>query len=277
MRIEVLEPLRRIRVLLEETEGIAADLVFEAQATPMEEARLIRTRGAATASDRTRFVQFGAWQGRVELDREVIATDGWCGVRDRSWGVRRQATASDVASADVKPIYAVWSVMHFPDDFLQVTLHEAHDGFGHVRMAMQTDRVDPASVEPNAHVRRTDDVAVDIDYRPGTRRPNAAHIEIGPRGPIDLSVAVEPQITFQMRGLGYYHPRRAHGLDHGGASVEVERWKIDELDPLRKDTVHAQQLSILHRSDGVRGVGLFEHVAMGPHEPSGLPDGLAAR
>lgn len=276
LRVEVIEPLRRIRVVLEETEGLAADLTFFAQATPMEEARLIRTRGTVTASDRTRFVQFGSWEGSIGLNGETISADGWHGVRDRSWGIRRQATAEDVRSPDVKPIYAVWSVMHFPDDFVQVTLHEAPDGMGHVRRAMQADRVATDVVEPNAPLRRTDDVSATIEYRPGTRRPETAQVRIGPRGPMDYTIEVEPQQTFQMRGLGYYHPERAHGLDHGGESVARESWRIDELDPLRKDTVHAQQLSVLRRSDGAVGIGLFEHLAMGPHEPSGLPEGLGA-
>ncbi|MDT0201652.1 hypothetical protein [Nocardioides sp. AE5] len=274
--IEVLEPLRRIRVVLAETDGLAADLTFVAEGTPMEEQRLIRTRGTATASDRTRFVQFGGWTGTVRVADMQVSVDGWHGVRDRSWGVRRQATAEDVAAADVKPIHAVWSVLHFPDDFLQVTLHEAPDGVGHVRMAMQAERLAPAAVEPNLALLRTDDVRVDIDYAPGTRRPATARIAVGPRGPLDFAIEVEPRQVFQMKGLGYYHPERAHGRDHGGESVARETWRIDDLDPLAEENVHAQQLCVVRRSDGVTGVGLFEHIAMGPHQPSGLPEGLAA-
>ncbi|WP_068395766.1 hypothetical protein [Kribbia dieselivorans] len=276
LRVEVLEPLRRIRVVAEMTDGLAADVTFVAEGSPMEEQRLIRNRGTAVASDRTRFVQFGSCTGSVLTPVGTMSIDGWHGVRDRSWGVRRQATAEDVASAEVRPIYAVWSVLHFPDDFLQVTLHEAPDGVGHVRMAMQTPRVSPSEVVPNVPLRRTDDLRVAITYQPGTRRPASAQLKVGPRGPLEFDIAVTPLQVFQMKGLGYYHPERGHGRDHHGESVSRESWRIDDLDPLAKENVHAQQLCIVRRSDGVDGIGIFEHIAMGPHQPSGLPKGLAA-
>lgn len=276
VRVEVLDPMKSLRIVLEESHGVSADLTYAALSTPLEEQRLIRMRGSSTASDRTRFVQFGRWTGSITIDGTVTVVDDWYGVRDRSWGVRRQATADDVRSSEVRPIHAVWSVMHFPDEFLQVTVHEAPDGVGHARLAMQAERLCPEDVRPNEAVQRTDDVSVAIAYKPGTRRPAEATIEVGPRGPLHYTVEVDPKLTFQMRGLGYYHPERPHGFDHGGLSVTREHLRIDELDPLRKDTVHAQQLSVLRRSDGVEGVGLFEHVAMGPHQPSGLPDGLRA-
>lgn len=274
VHVEVLDPLKRIRITLAETDGVSADITYAAHSAPMEEQRLIRTRGTTTASDRTRFVQFGSWKGSIVLDGESIDVGGWHGVRDRSWGVRRQATAEDVRDPAIKPIHAVWSVMHFPDDFVQVTLHEAPDGVAHARLAMQTERVLEPDVGAHGPVSRTDDVSVAIDYIPGTRRPANATIDIGPRGPLEFTIDVNPQQVFQMKGLGYYHSGRPHGFDHGGLSIARERWEISQLDPLRKDTVHAQQLAILTRSDGVVGVGLFEHVAMGPHGPSGLPDGL---
>ncbi|MFD5497899.1 hypothetical protein ACFWH4_34665 [Streptomyces sp. NPDC127091] len=275
LRIEVLEPLRSIRVVLEETDGLAADITFVAESTPLEEQRLIRTRGTTVASDRSRFVQFGSWNGSFSVHGERVECARWHGVRDRSWGIRRQATAADVASKSIKPIYAVWSVLHFPDSFLQTTVHEAPDGVSHVRMAMRAPRVAPDEVETNAPVERTDDVRVGITYRPGTRRPKTARIEVGPRGPMHFTVEVEPRTTFQMMGLGYYHPERGHGRDHGDDSVVRESWKLEELDPLTVNTVHAQQLSVVRRSDGVQGIGIFEHIAMGPHQPSGLPEGLA--
>ncbi|WAL49285.1 hypothetical protein [Rhodococcus pyridinivorans] len=275
LRIEVLEPLRQIRVVLEDTDGLAADLIFTAESTPLEEQRLIRTRGTSTASDRSRFVQFGSWQGWVEVHGTRIDCSNWHGVRDRSWGIRRQATAEDMETGDIKPIFAVWSVLHFPDSFLQTTLHEAPDGVSHVRMAMRAPRLQPHEVEPNAKLERTDDVRVDIDYLPGSRRPVGASIKVGPRGPMDFTVDVEPRSVFQMKGLGYYHPQRGHGRDQGSESVLREQWSIAELDPLALENVHAQQLAMVRRSDGVEGIGIFEHIAMGPHAPSALPDGLA--
>lgn len=264
-------------MVLEETDGLAADLTFTAESAPLEEQRLIRTRGASTASDRSRFVQFGSWHGWLTLHGIRSEILSWHGVRDRSWGIRRQATAEDMMNSAVKPIHAVWSVLHFPDSFLQTTVHEAPDGVSYVRLAMSAPRVHPQEVEPNSELCRTDDVRVDIDYVPGTRRPSNASIKVGPRGPMDFTVEVEPRSVFQMKGLGYYHPQRGQGRDQGRESVLREQWRIADLDPIARKNVHAQQLCVVRRSDGIEGIGIFEHIAMGPHVPSSLPNGLASR
>lgn len=60
----------------------------------------------------------------------------------------------------------------------------------------------------------------------------------------------------------------------GRESVLREQWRIADLDPIARENVHAQQLSVVRRSDGIEGIGIFEHIAMGPHVPSSLPDGL---
>ncbi|WP_213934818.1 hypothetical protein [Rhodococcus sp. B50] len=158
-----------------------------------------------------------------------------CSTGRASVTCRRQATAEDMMNSAVKPIYAVWSVLHFPDSFLQATVHEAPDGVSHVRLAMSAPRVHPQEVEPISELCRTDDVLVDIDYVPGTRRPSNASIKVGPRGPMDFIVEVEPRSVFQMKGLGYYHPQRGQGRDHGRESVLRVQWRIADLDPIARE------------------------------------------
>lgn len=275
-RVEIVEPMRSLRIVVDEVDGLGCELSFTAASPAIEENRLLRTSGARTVSDRTRFVQFGSWTGNLTFDGTLTECHSWPGVRDRSWGIRQQGTA---AEADRVPgsIYAIWSVLHFADRFVQVTVHEDEQGRAHVRSCVEFPQLAPEGppVVDVSTVRRTDSVICDIDYLPGTRRPAAARLDVGPRGGLDLDLKIEPRGTFQMKGLGYYHPVHAHGAPAEELRVHRESWTIADLDPLRPENVHAQQLAVVRRDDGVRGIGIFEHVAIGPHHPSDLPPGLA--
>src|SRR5262245_42657426 len=69
IRIEVIEPLHKLRVAVNDPErGIAADLVFTGRALPIEEPRFIRRIGPRTVMDYTRLTQNGRYHGFVELD-----------------------------------------------------------------------------------------------------------------------------------------------------------------------------------------------------------------
>lgn len=277
VRVEVLEPMRSLRVTVEEVDGLGAELTYTAASPALEENRLLRVSGNRTVSDRTRFVQFGHWSGALTFQGERIECHSWTGVRDRSWGVRHQGTAAE-GKKTPGSIYAIWSVVHFDDCFVQVTVHEDEQGRGHIRSCVEVPKLAPGGspIADVAALRRTDSLVCDIDYRPGTRRPKSARLDVGPRGGLDLDLRYEPLGTFQMKGLGYYHPVHRQGAAADEERVHRESWRIADLDPLRPENVHAQQLSVVRRSDGSEGVGVFEHVAIGPHLPSGLPPGLQA-
>ncbi|EUA13637.1 hypothetical protein I553_6756 [Mycobacterium xenopi 4042] len=89
-RIEVIEPLRRLRVILEETEGIAVDLTWQGLFDVVQEQPHVLRSGNRITLDAQRFAQLGSWSGRIGIDGEEIAVDPatWIGSRDRSWGIR---------------------------------------------------------------------------------------------------------------------------------------------------------------------------------------------
>ena len=59
-RLEVVEPLRRARVILDSNEtGIACDLTFSARSAGIQEARQVLMDGQRKVMDATRFAQFG--------------------------------------------------------------------------------------------------------------------------------------------------------------------------------------------------------------------------
>ena len=89
--IEVLEPMRRIRVAIDDNDtGISADLTFTARTACVEEGRQIRSHGRRPIMDVTRFAQFGMWEGEIRYDGKTVPIDATrvYGTKDRSWGFR---------------------------------------------------------------------------------------------------------------------------------------------------------------------------------------------
>jgi len=90
-RIEVSKPLEEVRVVLDETEGIAMDLHWRGLFPAIQEApHVMRTGTLRKVLDAQRFAQCGTWEGTISIDGEDLAVtpDRWIGSRDRSWGIR---------------------------------------------------------------------------------------------------------------------------------------------------------------------------------------------
>ena len=86
-RVEVIEPLRKLRIVCDDTEGIAADLTWEGLFDVVQEQPHIMRRGTRVTLDAQRFAQVGTWSGQLSIDGEDITVDParWIGTRDRSW------------------------------------------------------------------------------------------------------------------------------------------------------------------------------------------------
>ena len=71
-RIEVQEPLHKLRVVLEETEGMALDLTWEGSFEVLQEQPHIMRSGSRVTLNAQRFAQVGTWSGTIALDGEEI-------------------------------------------------------------------------------------------------------------------------------------------------------------------------------------------------------------
>lgn len=89
-RVEVIEPLHKLRIVLDETEGIAADLTWKGLFDVVQEQPHVLRSGTRVTLDAQRFAQLGSWSGHIVIDGEEIVVDPntWLGSRDRSWGIR---------------------------------------------------------------------------------------------------------------------------------------------------------------------------------------------
>ncbi|WP_072802906.1 hypothetical protein [Rhodococcoides yunnanense] len=100
---EVLEPLKKVRLTLEENEHqpISFDVVFEGQLQPFFEERNRHRIHSRIENDVIRYHQGGGVTGWLSLEGERIEISDWIAVRDHSWGVRQQV---GVSPSDLQPI-----------------------------------------------------------------------------------------------------------------------------------------------------------------------------
>lgn len=83
-RVEVVEPLRKLRIVLDETEGVAADLTWEGLFDVVQEQPHVLRSGNRVTLDAQRFAQLGTWSA---LRGHVVAV---CAV-----GLRRLRRRAD--------------------------------------------------------------------------------------------------------------------------------------------------------------------------------------
>ena len=134
-RIEVPKPLEEVRVILEETEGIAADLHWRGLFPAIQEApHVMRTGTLKKILDAQRFAQCGSWEGSISIDGTTydVTPDTWIGSRDRSWGIRPSGEA-EPPTAPAEPAWNGMWWLYVPvafDDFgICLIIQEEADGY----------------------------------------------------------------------------------------------------------------------------------------------------
>jgi hypothetical protein len=268
IRIDVIEPLHKLRVLVNDPErGIAADLVFTGRAAPIEEPRFVRRIGPRTLMDYTRLTQNGRYHGFVDLDGVREPVEGFVGTRDRSWGVRPVGMRDPQALVPATPpqFFWLWSPTNFEKESLFFHSNDDTAGLPWNRRAVWAPDDGPAREFENAKAQ--------IAWKSGTRHAASATLTLG-EGAERLEATFTPIYDFFMLGLGYGHPKWAHGLNHGELAIEREDIVLKDVDARQPHHLHIQALcDVTCRSAGGQmhhGRGVLEQLAMGPHAPSGF-------
>jgi hypothetical protein len=278
-RIEVVEPMRRVRVTLDDNAtGIAADLTFTARTAAVEEGRQTSRRDGRLYMDVTRFAQFGRWQGEIRYDGKTVRIDEARvpGTKDRSWGIRPVGAIdpgrAPAEAGAVPQVFFLWAPIHWRDRcthfgvFEDGDAHRWHSDGAFVPAYDSPDAI-PGAEDPA--LERMEAVDHEIEYIPGTRRAARAKIGLVQKSGARTEIELEPLLCFQMKGIGYMHPEWGHGLWKGELAVGGESWKCDALDPLAFDNQHIQ-LVVRARSGGERGIGVLEQLSFGPHARYGF-------
>ncbi len=273
LRIEVVEPLRTLRYIVEpgrgNDTGLTADVTFRARTEAIEEPRQQIVRNNVPMMDYTRLTQWGTWEGTVTLPTGVtLDIDGATtyGTRDRSWGVRAVGVQAPVNFEPAEmQIFWLWAPLHFGDRCTHLALFERSDGERWLEQALVVP-VLPDTSEPE-HLGRSE---FTIDWMPGRREMASATITLHRRDGTALpAITFDKLLTFRMRGIGYLHPHFSHGSNHGELEVGGESIVLDDLAPLDPSSIHIQTLCKVRMGDD-EGIGVLEQLAFGPHDPTGL-------
>ena len=277
-RIEVLEPLNRLRVLLDPGEyELSFDLTWTGSIPATREPRQLVRRNGRVWMDCVRLAQTGFWEGtlRVGEDELAVTPDTWWGSRDRSWGIRPVGEAEPAGiqgNGGVPPTFHwVYAPMQFDGFSILVIAQEDEDGGRVLEEAVKVfgdGRAAEALGRPE----------LELHYTSGTRDVESAAVTFAGRAE---RVEVTQLIPLHMAvGSGY-------GLDadwrHGmyqGPELVVQQVVMPAEEAAAKSGMFGvtERLSRFEYDgpEGRRtGFGLFETLFIGAHKPSGFADWLA--
>ena len=276
--IEIIEPLRRTRVVLDDNDiGIACDLTFSARTAAIEEAHQTLRSGGRRVMDATRFDQFGRWSGVVRHPDGGFEVDEatWLGTKDRSWGVRRvgepEAGGAPVTS---RSAFFLWAPLAWDDHVSHAIFFDGPNGEALVREGIEAPLFRTEAEIPDAldgTDRRMATARHRVTYHPGTRLASSAEIDLVELDGATRTISLQPLLRFQMKGLGYGHPQWGQGMWKGELATAGESFDPNALDLLAPENIHVQQ--VVRANDGERnGIGVLEQVVVGPYAPAGFVD-----
>jgi hypothetical protein len=271
-RVEVIEPLQRLRVVCDAADdGVAFDLTWEGSFPALLEEPHLMLADTRPILDAQRFAQVGTWSGLLSVDGTELAVtpDTWVGTRDRSWGIRPTGDADPAGRAGEEPAEGFWWLycpLRFDDFALVVIIQESPDGYRTLN--------DARRVFADGRVEQLGWPRVEIDYRPGTRHPERARLHLTTPAGEPLLVEVETQTFVALHvGCGYGgDPEWVHGRWQGRGWSAASSY--DFADPAIQGRVPWGVSDHVARAtcNGAVGHGMFEHASIGRHDPSGFAD-----
>jgi hypothetical protein len=271
-RIEVLEPLQKLRFVAEPTEyALTFDLTWTGAIPAFEEPRHFVRKHGRVLFDTMRFAQTGTWEGTIETaDQTITVTpDRWKGTRDRSWGVRPVGEPEPPGIRQgVGQMQGMWNYapMQFDDFSILYIVQEEPSG---ERLMDEAVRI---WADPERAAEWLGSPEYEHQLEPGTRMmraPSTLSFPDAPGGP--FSVAVTPlRHAYIAVGTGYGMDEEwRHGMYQGPLVVQYREWKQEELEAWGWYGV-VDHVARFEASTGEVGFGLHEHGFFGPFPKYGL-------
>lgn len=249
VRMEVLEPMRRWRLVCEENpSGISFDLEYHARAG-MHETRMPRlVRRGRLVYDNVIAFQPGRYYGRLEVLGETHVLDGLPGNRDRSWGIRSSGEGR-ISRGLVTTLFG-----EFEDVSLLAMMYERHDGTPVVESGAVSR--EGADLVPVVAFER------DLRFDHDSRQLQEARITLVDAEGSRWEVHARPAFRLFLAGGGY----RSDELRRGQLGVPLwwEEWDLADPDVVRR--VDNLNDNVCHLTCGDReGHGIVETL-LGQHD-----------
>ena len=269
-RVEIIEPLRRLRFVIEPSEHpVAMDVTWEGHtpATP-EPRQFLRNKGKVIF-DTQRLAQTGRWSGTLSIGGEEIVVDHGWGNRDRSWGIRPvgEPETGGIRAEDLV-LAGMWNYfpMQFDDHAIFLICHEQDDG---IRPLVQAERV---WSDPDREVEDLGPCLHEHTIEPGTRVVRSSLITL-PEAGIEIEcVSILPNFVSVGTGYGIDADWR-HGMYHGpDAVVQGLVLDVEEIKGIAQYGI-VDHLATFSYDDHV-GYGLLEQGFFGPFRRYGMTDGI---
>ncbi|MGP0031084.1 MAG: hypothetical protein ACLPVF_11335 [Acidimicrobiales bacterium] len=271
VRIEVIEPLRRLRVVVEPTEhSVAMDVTWDGQIPAMVEPRqYLRSKGKVVF-DTQRLAQTGSWSGTLSVGGETftVTPDRCWGTRDRSWGIRPVGEPENDGIRQGEMVMGgMWNYfpMQFDDHAILYICHERDDG---ERPLVQGERV---WADPDRAVEELGPSEHEHHLVAGTRVIDRALVRFPDAG---LEITGTPLLAnYVSLGTGYgIDADWRHGMYQGPEEVvQGLVLAVDEVKGLAQYGI-VDHVARFNYGDVV-GYGLLEHGFFGPYHRYGLTDG----
>lgn len=271
-RIEVLEPLKKVRFVLEDNEhGVAVDLTFTGAIPAYLEARHYLRQYERLMFNTERFAQTGFWSGTVTVDGETteLTGDRWRGTRDRSWGVRPVGEPEPPgiqATGVAGPMMSMWNYdpMQFDDYSIVYICAERPDGSRDLENATRIWN-DPA--RPMDHLGRPEH---EHEFVSGTRiiKRSKLSFPFAPGGAIEIEVTplIESHIGV---ATGYApEPDWKHGMYQG--KLAVQGVALDTAKDAERFWGIVDAAARFETNTGDVGYGLHEYMFLGEFPKYGL-------
>ncbi len=282
LSVEVVEPLRQVRIKLEENEhGISCDLLFTAISVPHEEPANVMYDDGHLIMHNSRFTQMGYWAGHFCIDGERTEVLRAVGTRDKSWGVRPVGEPAGGAPGLVNQepgVYWLWNPVNYGSFCTQMGTFEDQEGNPTQVSADLLPLYDKAADIPSGEepgLVALSDISHTVEWVKGTRRPAAATMQFRDPEGRHYDCRLQMGQRFHMLGIGYQHPEWGHAFWKGELETGREEWDLGAINELDYHFIHthtACTASLSIDGESHKGIGTFESIVFGRHAPSGFKE-----
>lgn len=273
---DVVEPLKRVRATLDNSEGLDSSLGLEVDFTGTfdcyEQApAFFRDRGRVD-EDARRFYQNGRASGVITLgDRTIDIHDGWYFARDHSWGVRRGGGGGNLPeTAVLQPRTVPDGVLYFMGIFefgdRLVHFAQREDADGQI-WQYEGELLYPSSTGmPGQAITR---VEHDFSFRDTLRVVSGGQVVVHAADGTADTISISPVTDF-WPGFAGYDEYRGYASGQWRGPSFTDSFVVDTTDPseIAKVSMLSETFCQVRSGDQV-GHGLVEMVFMGRNDRYG--------